>query len=581
MFGYREGIERGVFSIEDYDTEGISCFDLLREKMPHIPVYMLETDKRIREVDKSTFQQLGAYGVLRCIEEEGYNAEVALMELLTSTYLQEKVNELARQEKVLQYDTAQMISENGESAVIEFYDFKLHTAVKADSKGMVLTDAEKPNVKFDDVIGAQNAKDELNFFIKYLKNPKEFMMRGVKAPKGILLYGPPGTGKTMLAKAMAGEADVTFLATSSTDFARPYVGEGEAAIRKLFSTAKQYAPSVIFIDEIDAIAKERTGSSSTHHTEKLLNTLLTEMDGFSFDPHRPVFVMAATNFPIEKGSDGRTSIDPALLRRFANKIYVDLPNEEERKEFLQKRIRGLANCELSEEALANIASRSTGESLANLQNVLDLAMRNAEKAGKPLTDDFLLNAMEEYFYGEEHKWGREYFECVAHHEAGHAYIAHLSGKKAAFVTIVSRGDFGGYMQPSADDKTPSYSKQDLLWKIRTSLAGRAAELVFFGEEVGTNTGVSSDLEHATNIAFQMICRYGMAGGSLLSIPAERLLSSPAGLQIMEQAQSILEEEMQTTIRLIEEGREKMQLLASKLLEKNQLMANEIEDILNA
>lgn len=582
MFGYREGIERGVFSVEDYDTEGISCFDLLREKMPHIPVYMLETDKRIREVDRSTFQQLGAYGVIRCIEEEGKNSEADLMELLNSAYLQEKVNELARQEKVLQYDTAQMISENGESAVIEFYDFKLHTAVKADNKDMVLTDAEKPDVKFSDIIGAQNAKDELKFFINYLKNPKEFMMRGVKAPKGILLYGPPGTGKTMLAKAMAGEADVTFLATSSTDFARPYVGEGEAVIRKLFATAKKYAPSVIFIDEIDAIAKERTGSSSTHHTEKLLNTLLTEMDGFSFDPHRPVFVMAATNFPIDKSeSDGRSVIDPALLRRFANKIYVDLPDEDERKEFLCKRLAVMANNKVTEDAISNIASRSTGESLAVLQNILDLALRTAEKKGVALDDSILLDAMEEYYYGEEHKWGRDYYESVAHHEAGHAYILHLSGKKPAFVTIVSRGNFGGYMQHSAEDKTPSYSKEDLIWRIRTALAGRAAEIVFYGEEAGTNTGVSSDLENATNIVFQMICRYGMFGNSLLSISPERMLNSPSGAQMLEQAQQILAEEMENTIRLIEEGREKMERLVGKLLEKNQLMANEIEDILNA
>jgi len=396
-----------------------------------------------------------------------------------------------------------------------------------------------------------------------------------------LLYGPPGTGKTMLAKAMAGEADVTFLATSSTDFARPYVGEGEAAIRKLFTTAKKYAPSVIFIDEIDAIAKERTGSSSTHHTEKLLNTLLTEMDGFSFDPHRPVFVMAATNFPIDKTeSDGKSVIDPALLRRFANKIYVDLPDEDERKEFLSKRLAVIANNEVTEDAIANIASRSTGESLAILQNILDLALRNAEKKGIALNDEMLLDAMEEYYYGEEHTWGREYYESVAHHEAGHAYIAHLSGKKPAFVTIVSRGNFGGYMQHSADDKTPSYSKQDLIWRIRTSLAGRAAEIVFYGEDAGTNTGVSSDLENATNIAFQMICRYGMSGNSLLSISPDRMLNSPAGMQLLEQAERILEEEMANTIRLIEEGKDKMKLLVGRLLEKNQLMANEIDEILS-
>ena len=580
MYGYRKGMEKGVFSMEDYDTEGIRSFHMLRTKMPHMPLYILENGKKIREVDKSTFYQLGARGIVSNIDENGIGIEEQLTNLLSTTYLQEKVNELSRQEKVLDYNTAQMISADGEVATIEFYDFQLHTAVKAENKKMVLSEAEKPNVRFSDIIGAKNAQDELRFFIKYLKNPKEFMLKGVKAPKGILLYGPPGTGKTMLAKAMAGEADVTFLATAATDFAKPFVGESEESIRRLFATAKKYAPSVIFIDEIDAIAKERTGGSETAHDEKLLNVLLTEMDGFTFDPHRPVFVMAATNFPIDKkASGGRASIDPALLRRFANKIYVDLPNEEERKEFLRKRIDALQNCELTEHAINNIASRSTGESLAHLQNILDLAMRNAEKAGNALTDEICLAAMEEYYYGEEHKWDRSYYESVAHHEAGHAYISYLSGVKPSFLTIVSRGDFGGYMQSESGEKTPSYSKQDLLWRIRTCLAGRAAEIVFYGEEAGTNTGVSSDLESATNMALQMICRYGMSGTSLLSLSPDVILNSPMGEKVLIETQQILEQEMQNTIELIQKGRDKMEALVKVLLEKNQLMANEIDAIL--
>lgn len=578
MHGYHHGKEDGYFSMEDYDTEGIRCFELMNEKMPDMPVYMLEKENPMREVDKNTFQQMGARGIISCLEGvESF--EQTMKALLETVYLQKKVDELSRQSKVLDYNTAQMVSEDGKTATVLFHSFKLHTAVNADSRNTVMTEAETPKVRFSDIIGAVDAREELKYFIKYLKNPKEFMLKGAKPPKGVLLYGPPGTGKTMLAKAMAGEAGVTFLPTTATSFMKKYVGEGEETIRTLFKTAKKYAPAVIFIDEIDAIGKERTGSQFSSSTETLLNTLLTEMDGFSFDPSRPVFVLAATNFPLERSkSNGGAIIDPALLRRFDNKIYVDLPNRDERKEFIEKRIKTMDNCDLSEDVINNIASRTTGESLAIIQNILELALRNAKKADVVLTDEVLLNAMEEYNYGEEHKWGRDYYESVAHHEAGHAYISYLSGKHPSFVTIVSRGDFGGYMQSSSEGTSGSYTRAQLLWMIRTSLAGRAAEIVFYGEESGINTGVSSDLESATNIALQMVCRYGMSGKSLISISPDKVFNSAYGMRMLEEVEEILDQEMKTTIKLVEEGRDKIEALASALLEKNQIMGDEIERI---
>ena len=403
-------------------------------------------------------------------------------------------------------------------------------------------------------------------------------MKGSKPPKGIILYGPPGTGKTMLAKAMAGEAGVAFLPTTATDFMDKYVGEGEQKIRKLFLTARKYAPSVIFIDEIDAIGKERAGGSG-QYTETLLNTLLTEMDGFSFDPERPVFVLAATNFPLSRDkANGKAIIDPALMRRFDNKIYVDLPNQEERKEFLSRKIAKIQGAQITEAALRNISERTTGESLAIMQNIFDLALRNANRKEVALNDEILLNALEEYYYGEEHQWGRTYYESVAHHEAGHAYVCYLSGVKPSFVTIVSRGDFGGYMQHGSEEKTPSYTKEQLLWRIRTSLAGRASEIVFYGEEAGNNTGVSGDLQSATNLVLQMICRYGMSGRSLLSIDPDRLLGTPAGEKILMKAEEILEKEMEKTIQIIRDGKDKVEALSQALLIKNQLMGNEIDEI---
>lgn len=206
--------------------------------------------------------------------------------------------------------------------------------------------------------------------------------------------------------------------------------------------------------------------------------------------------------------------------------------------------------------------------------MINLAGRNAEKKGISLSNQILLDAMEEFFYGEKREWTKEYYDSVAHHEAGHAYISYLSGKRLSFITIVSRGDFGGYMQYANAENIPQYSKEDLLWKIRVALAGRASEIVFFG----ANTGVSGDLQTATNLALNMLCRYGMGENTLLSVSIENAMQFPYSEQIMEQAEVILQREMKNTIRLIEEGKEKITLLSEELLDRNQLVEEEIMKI---
>ena len=577
MYGYSAGLARGL-AIDDLSTEGIRCFNTLRTTMSYMPVYIMEQAKKLGAVDVLTLQQMGSRGVFRY--EEG-KVDERLANYVEVLYSQEQINMLTRKEQVLHFHTAQHLSEDGTKAEIEFYGFSLHRAIKADTRGSVLSDSEMPNVTFDDVIGAKNAKEELKYFIEYLKHPKEFMLKGTRPPKGILLYGPPGTGKTMLARAMAGEAGVAFLPTTAAAFKAKYVGESEANIRELFATAKRYAPAVIFIDEIDAIGKTRTGSEYTHTSESMLNTLLTEMDGFAVDPRRPVFVLAATNYPIDESpADGKTPLDPALIRRFDNRIYVDLPDEDERKLYLNRELGKLKNNEVTQQAIDNIAARSTGVSLALLQNIIALAVRSAGRAGTAVTDEGLLTAFEEYKYGEEREWGREFYEGVAYHESGHAYVTFMSGEKPSYMTIVSRGPYLGYMQHENKEKVANYTRQDLLWRIRISLAGRASEIVFFGEEKGTNTGVSADLRNATNQALRMICSYGMTEGSLLSLEPSQILGTPMGDRVLAAADKMLHEEMENTIQMIREGKDKVTRLASALLEKNQLTGDEIEEILS-
>ena len=239
--------------------------------------------------------------------------------------------------------------------------------------------------------------------------------------------------------------------------------------------------------------------------------------------------------------------------------------------------------------MQNIATRTTGHSIALLQNIVDLAFRNAGKENRQPTGKDLQNAVEEYNYGQTHEWSQEYYDQVAIHESGHAYIAYLSGEKPSYMTIVSRGDFGGYMQHESDEKKPNYTKEELLWKIRCALAGRAAEKEFEDElskksaayKIGDylNTGASSDLNTATHYAAKMICEYAMFDGCQTSIPFQQLLNSPLGPHYIEKVNHLLTTEAEITEDLIKKGRDNIKRLADELLKKNHLTGDEIDSIL--
>ena len=559
-------------SLDDIKSDGVVAFDIISEKLPQMPIYIVHKYK-ISNENKTNFFERG----VREFIEWNDNALLAdkITEISEIVYMQKKVDELSSRGRILKYNSAQRFSDDGETAEIIFYDFKIAIASDSDENRLLLSDEERPKEKFEDVIGAEDAKSELNYFVDYLKNPKKYMARSIKPPKGILLYGPPGTGKTMLARAMAGESDVTFFPATATGFMNKYVGESENNIKRLFATAKKFAPSIIFIDEIDAIGKERIGSESTHHTESMLNALLTEMDGFEVNESKPVFVVAATNYDID-GSQGtkRTSLDPALLRRFDNRIYVDLPKESERKEYINHQLTKIGKHSVSDEAVQNVAQRTTGASLAVLKNVIELAVRNSNKKNIDLSNEVLLEALEEYMYGEKREWDEEYYKSVSIHESGHAYICYLSGENPSFVTIVSRGDFGGYMQHANSEKTPSYTKEQLLWKIRVALAGRAAELEFYGDK-GINTGISSDIRNATRIALDIICTYAMDDEGILSISPESVIGSRHGDNLIDKANEMLKTEMEITRKLVHEGRDKINALAEYLQKNNQATESEI------
>lgn len=569
-----------VLSISDYNTIGIKFFHELVETNAGIPVYMLEMNREFSDVDRRTFLQEGATGTVQVDPEHMPSFKRQFTQIMEELYMETESQNFSQRGWVIDFYTKQEITAKDGKLKILFYGLKKRRAVDVESRGSILSDEERPNIKFDDVIGANNAKEELRYFVKYLQNPKQFLINGGRPPKGVLLYGPPGTGKTMLAKAMAGESDVTFLQTSAAEFKNKYIGESEANIRRIFAKARLYAPSIIFIDEIDAIGKKRTGGENSSTTESMLNALLTEMDGFSSnDSKKPVFVLAATNYGVGSETDGISSLDEALIRRFDNKIYVDLPKEDERKTYIIRALKNKGIDSVSESMAQSIAERTTGKSLAILQNIIDLALRNAAKAEHKVEDSDFLTALEEYSYGEKKEHTPEYYRSVAVHEIGHAYLSYISGDKPSYITIESRGNFGGYMQHSNQEEVTSYTKEDLINRIRTSLAGRASEYVFYGKDKSLNTGASGDLEQATEWAWRMVCSYGMEDDQLVVLRKEEVLKSPLASDYVSRINEILKTEMNNTIKIIEENKDKIQELADVLVKENRLTGLQFDELM--
>lgn len=559
--------------------DGTHLFRSIHERMPELPVYLLETqDHSIDTELEMSFARAGVRGKLAEPKDDFSVFEDMLATICRELYIQNVAMRMRNERKALSFDTAPKLSSDRTEVTIRIRDYSVKRALNADDLDSILDDVEKPNTRFSDVIGAKEAKEELQFFIDYLINPRRFTAQGVTPPKGVLLYGPPGTGKTMLARAMAGESDVTFIPCVATGFVTKYQGSGPEAIRTLFKRARRYAPSVVFIDEIDAIGRKRGQINSGHGEEMALNALLSEMDGFALDPKRPVFVLAATNFDIEEGHGGLGVIDPALARRFDCKILVDLPTSEEREEFIRTAIGKVKSHLVTENMIHRLASRSMGMSLANLSSVMEMANRLVLKERAILDDSFLDEAFELAKHGAKKNWGYDYLERVARHESGHALLGYLSGDRPVYLTIVARGKHGGYMERRPMEDEPIATKNELLNRIRTSLGGRAAEIVYYGENDGVSTGASGDLSQASHLAYEMISKYGM--------------DSEIGLYALDDASTvpdavktkinvILKEELDNAVIAIQNNRSIVDALVDALMKKNKLFEREIEDIIES
>ncbi len=561
-------------------TRGTELFKWLKDNHPEVPVYAISFGRELGLADKKQLRQQGVKDFIVCDKrvkdtDKISKAIQSIDNISYGLFLDEKMNELARGGQVLAFETDTEISEDGSEVNVILQNFDKVTSMDEESKELFVSADELSKVGFEDVIGAEDAKQELKKFIKFIENPKEYADTGLKVSRGILLYGPPGTGKTMMAKALAKEAKCPFISTTGAA-----IKKGEQSIKKAFAIARRYAPSIIFIDEIDAFALNRqTGVGDI----MLVNELLTEMDGFGDKSSRPVFVIAATNFGSAHSLSGENiSLDPALLRRFGSRIFVDLPGKAGITTYLLKQKEKLSGCKisldgLSKEDIASLAERMFGTSLAEIDNLINKAGTKALMNETNISRDMLVETYEEMNYGKKLPVKEEDMLLTARHEAGHAVVGYVEGGWCSpeFATVQARASFLGYVQHEMDESSTNHSKNDLLGKIRTSLAGRATELVFYGPEDGLNAGISNDLENASRLAYSMVTRLGMSENHLFYYPNN---SEALTVKYCEEADAILQRELENTIKIVKDNKETVDKFAHELLEKGHLGKEDINRI---
>ena len=441
-------------------------------------------------------------------------------------------------------------------------------------------------IKFSDVAGEDEAKENLQEIVNYLHDPSKYQEIGASMPKGVLLVGPPGTGKTMLAKAVAGEANVPFFSMSGSEFVEMFVGMGASKVRDLFKQAKEKAPCIVFIDEIDAIGKKRDGQlSSNDEREQTLNQLLTEMDGF--DGNTGVIILAATNRP--------ESLDPALTRpgRFDRRVPVELPDLKGRKAILRVHARRIKVADdVDYEKVARMASGASGAELANIVN--EAALRAVRDGRKFATEADLEESIEVVIAGyqkknailtDQEKW------TVAYHEIGHALVAAKQTNSAPVqkITIIPRTSGAlGYTMQVEEGNHYLMTKEELENKIATLTGGRAAEEVQFGV---ITTGASNDIEQATKLARAMITRYGMSESFdmvALETVTNQYLGGDASLACSTQTQTDIDRQVVTLVKLehekarkiLNENRTKLDELAKFLYSRETITGAEFMEILN-
>jgi len=456
----------------------------------------------------------------------------------------------------------------------------------AKSGARVYTPGEKSKVTFEDVAGMEDAKQELREVVEYLRDPKKFQRVGGKVPKGILLVGPPGTGKTLLARAVAGEAEVSFFSISASQFIEMFVGVGASRVRDLFASAKKASPSIVFIDEMDAVGRSRGAGFGGGHDEReqTLNQLLSEMDGF--DPHDEVIVLAATNRP--------DVLDPALLRpgRFDRHVVIERPDWRDREKILRVHTRKISMDDGVD--LSDIARGTPGMTGADLESLVNEAAILAARDNAPMvTLQHLEQAKDKILMGGERKMvitGHEK-RITACHEAGHTLVAKLLPGTDPIhkVTIIPRGQALGVTQQLPEDDRYHYGRGYLMNRLAVALGGRCAERLVFAD---LSTGAQSDLKLVTDLAEKMVCQWGMSdkiGAMTFSrgeehpflgrkLAQEKTFSEEMAWLIDQEISAIIREAELIAERLISANRPRLDALTDALLEEETLDGKRVDEI---
>jgi cell division protease FtsH len=442
---------------------------------------------------------------------------------------------------------------------------------------------DQPTVTFEDVAGVEEAKEELQEVVEFLKEPEKFISLGARIPKGVLLVGPPGTGKTLMAKAVSGEAGVPFFSISGSEFVEMFVGVGASRVRDLFDQAKRHSPCIVFVDEIDAVGRHRGAGLGGSHDEReqTLNQILVEMDGFDTDTN--VIIVAATNRP--------DILDPALLRpgRFDRRVVLDRPDMRGREMILKVHVRGKPLS--SDVELSTLAKATPGFVGADIENMVNeaailAARRNKKSIGQPEFEE----AIERVIAGPERKSrliSAEEKRIIAYHETGHAMVAHLLEHcdPVHKVSIIARGMAGGYTLALPESDRTLYSKAKFRDDLAFALGGRAAEEIVFGD---ITTGASNDLERVTQMARAMVTRYGMSEklGPMVygqkeelvflgrEIGEQRDYSDAVAEEIDAEVRRIVGEAHERARQTLTENRETLDEIAARLIEVETLDANE-------
>jgi len=457
------------------------------------------------------------------------------------------------------------------------------------SRARVTRDVERPQVTFSDVAGAVEAKEELKEVVEFLKEPEKFIRLGARVPKGVLMVGPPGTGKTLMARAVAGEAGAPFFSISGSEFVEMFVGVGASRVRDLFERAKSEAPAIIFIDEIDAVGRQRGAGLGGGHDEReqTLNQILVEMDGFENDTN--VIIIAATNRP--------DILDPALLRpgRFDRKVIMDNPDVAGREEILRVHTRGKPlSSDVNLEAISKITAGFSGADLENLVN--EAAIFAARRNKKSISMSDMQESMERVVMGPERR-SRVISDAekkkIAYHEAGHAILFHMleHTNPVHKITIVSRGQAGGYVMPLPTQDSMLKSKEQFVDDITAAMGGRAAEEIIYNQYT---TGASMDIQQATRMARAMVTQFGMSeklgpraygrsnGPVFLGreMGEVRDYSESIAQEIDEEVRTIIQTAYQRAKNILKENEEKMETLVQILLERETLTSEEFVDIMS-